>query len=150
MSLARMFGWVVFCVPMALAGVVACSSSDDSKPADSANQCASQTTVFDCDICCGLVNYYLDLKNAGDDCVCDDACKTECGPACDPNGTAVADDACNACANSDKAKSICQPKVQAVCDKDPECTKAQNCARAAGCGDKPEGTVDGGTGDAGQ
>ena len=144
---ARLLGLVLLAFPTALVSVVACSSDKDSGSADSgasaSQPCASLATFLECDICCGMPSFYSVLQKAADDCVCDDACKTECASACSLTNPTAPTKECETCSDSAQTASKCQPKVDAECNKDPECVKAQACSRAAACDDKPD-DVDGG------
>lgn len=143
--LARLFGISLFAFPL-VAASIACSSDKDSSGADSGDagpQCGSYETFIECDICCEMPNFYQLLNKVADDCVCDDACKNECASACAATNPTAPSEECSACRESDRTAATCSPKVQAECDKDPECAKAQACSRAAQCIDKPD-DVDGG------
>lgn len=127
--------------------VVACSSSKDSDNANSSlgAKCASQPTFIECQSCCGVPDSYNKGREALENCLCDEACKTECasnGCSTDPNAPGATAE-CTACIESDKASQLCKPKAQAVCDADPACKQFQACSDTAKCGDKPD-DIDGG------
>lgn len=123
---------------------LACSSSDsDSPKADSGTSCATEATFFACTLCCQPTKSFTDGQNAIDDCICNEACKTECATtACSANPTDPSPD-CKACADADKTGQTCSPKGQAICNADPACVAYQQCTEAAKCDDKPD-EVDGG------
>lgn len=135
-----------------VAGAGACSSDGGSSSssgtagdAGAGAQCASSATFLECRICCGITDSYIQGQTALEDCLCDEACKTECetnGCSTAPNAPA-ATPACVACVESDKAGQQCTPKAQAICDQDPACKQFQACSLAAKCSDKPD-DVDGG------
>ena len=143
-SVGRLFGALVLAAPLTLASIVACSSSDEAKTdtnADAGNSCASSATYVECDVCCGGLILNEIPQKAFIDCVCDEACKTECAGSCDTGTSASAE--CEACSDADKTDQVCGPKASAACAADPECATQQECVRAADCSAKPD-TVDGG------
>ena len=138
---------LVFVSSMIVASIAACSSDDKAGGADSGAgaQCASQPTFIECQSCCGIPESYGKGQDALEDCLCDEACKAECGSnACSPaDNPPPATAECKACLDSDKASTLCKPKAQAICDADPACKQFQACREAAKCDDKPD-DIDGG------
>jgi len=146
MSTARLIGAFV---SIMLVSAMACSSSDEAPTTTSTDagveggtsaeggdgevKCKSTATTSACEACCGDVKDTKAFKNATEDCICEDACATECGSTCPNNPSAECED----CRGSDSTTDTCRDKATSACENDPECAEAQACALAAGCADKP-------------